>query len=80
MRGGQEVAAVEVKLLSDLGPQQLARYRAAFPSVEVYRVLHLGKLPVNLRGATPWESLTWESVLEACSSSTNGWVAITARA
>lgn len=49
MRGGQEVAAVEVQLLSDLGPQQLARYRAAFPSVEVYRVLHLDKLPVNLR-------------------------------
>lgn len=79
MRVGQEVAAVEVKPLSDLGPQQLAHYRAAFPSVEVYCVLHLGELPVNLRGATPWESPTWESVLEACSS-TNGWVAITARA
>jgi len=44
MRVGQEVAAVEVKLLSDLGPQQLARYRAAFPSVEVYCVRHLGEL------------------------------------
>lgn len=53
MSGGQEVAAVEVKLLSDLGPQQLAPYRAAFPSVEIYRVLHLDKLPVSLRGAAP---------------------------
>ncbi|HSK55482.1 MAG TPA: hypothetical protein VK908_09515 [Jiangellales bacterium] len=29
---GHEVAAIEVKLLSDLGPQQLTRYQAAFPS------------------------------------------------
>lgn len=80
LREGREVAAVEVKLLSDLGPQQLARYHAAFPSVEVYRVLHLEGLPVNLRGTAPWESLTWESVLVASARSENSWVATTARA
>lgn len=77
---GKDVAAIEVKLFSDLGPQQLARYRAAFPSAGEYRVLYLERLPVNLRGAAPWESLTWESVLGAYVRSENPWVATAARA
>jgi hypothetical protein len=40
-KDGIGAAAVEVKLLSDLGPQQLERYVAAFPSARVHRVLHL---------------------------------------
>lgn len=80
LQDGQDVAAIEVKLLSDLGPQQLARYQAAFPSAGLYRALHLERLPVNLRGAAPWESLTWESVLGAYAHSENPWVATTARA
>jgi hypothetical protein len=79
-RDGGQVAAIEVKLLSDLGPQQLARYRVAFPSAGEYRVLHLERLPVNLRGAAPWESLTWESFLGAHVRSENPWVATTAQA
>jgi hypothetical protein len=79
-RGGRGVAAIEVKVLSDLGPQQLVRYSAAFPDTDRYRVLHLDRLPVNLREATPWESLTWESVLQAYVNSDNPWVATTARA
>lgn len=79
-RCGRGVAAVEVKVLSDLGPQQLVRYSAAFPDAQTYRVLHLDRLPVNLREATPWESLTWESVLQAYVNSDNLWVSTTARA
>lgn len=77
---GLEVAAIEVKLLSDLGPQQLERYQVAFPTAGEYRVLHLDTLPVNLLGASPWESLTWESMLIAYARSTNAWVATTAQA
>lgn len=77
---GREVAAIEVKLLSDLGPQQLARYAIAFPAVKVYRVLHLARLPVNLHRAGPWQSLTWESVLTAYASSDHPWVRTTATA
>jgi hypothetical protein len=80
LHGRQEVAAIEVKLLSDLGPPQLERYHAAFPTAGHYRVLHLGTLPVNLLGATPWESLTWESVLTAHAKSEVSWVATTSRA
>jgi hypothetical protein len=80
LQDGHEVAAIEVKLLSDLGPKQLDRYRAAFPTTGEYRVLHLGGLPVNLRGADPWQSLTWESVLGAYADSQHAWVSTTARA
>jgi hypothetical protein len=77
---GRSTAAIEVKLLSDLGLRQLERYRAAFPAVETYRVLHLDTLPVNLRGVASWESLTWESVLTAYAASEHPWVSATARA
>jgi hypothetical protein len=77
---GRQTAAIEVKLLSDLGPQQLTRYEAAFPDAGQYRVLHLAGLPVNLREAPAWTSLTWEHVLEAYAHSSNPWVATTARA
>jgi hypothetical protein len=77
---GRSTAAIEVKLLSNLGPRQLERYRAAFPAVETHRVLHLDTLPVNLRGVASWESLTWESVLNAYAASEHPWVSATARA
>ena len=77
---GRQTAAIEVKLLSDLGPQQLARYEVAFPDAGSHRVLHLGGLPVNLREAPAWSPLTWEDVLAAYAGSVNAWVATTARA
>ena len=80
MMDGVAAAAIEVKLLSDLGPKQLQRYVAAFPAARVHRVLHLEGLPVNLQRMKPWESLTWESVLRTHADSTNAWVATTARA
>lgn len=79
-KDGVAAAAIEVKLLSDLGPNQLQRYVAAFPAARVHRVLHLDGLPVNLQGEKPWQSLTWESVLIAYAGSNNAWVASTAQA
>lgn len=80
LRDSVEVAAVEVKLLSDLGAKQLDRYLTAFPSASAYRVLHLARLPVNLQSAAPWTSLTWEEVLSAYARSEHVWVSTTARA
>ncbi len=77
---GQATAAIEVKLLSDLGPHQLKRYQSAFHSVGVFRVLHLDTLPVNLHDAPQWESLTWEDVLTAHANSEHPWVSSTALA
>ena len=77
---GKRVAAIEVKLLSDLGPRQLARYQAAFTDADTFVVLHLDALPVNLHNADPWKALTWEAVLDACAASLNSWVATTAAA
>ena len=79
-RTGTAVAAVEVKVLSDLGLDQLTRYESAFPNLEAYFVLHLASLPVNVRGALPWRSLAWEDVLAAYAESEHPWVAATAQA
>jgi len=80
LRDGRQLAAIEVKVLSDLGPQQLARYLDAFPDAGSHHVLHLGRLPLSLRAAPQWRSLTWESVLTAYSDSAHPWVAATAQA
>lgn len=79
-RAGAAVAAIEVKVLSDLGVDQLTRYQAAFPNLEAYCVLHLAALPVNVRDTEPWRSLAWEDVLAAYADTDHLWVAATARA
>jgi hypothetical protein len=80
LRAETPTAAIEVKLLSDLGPRQLTRYLESFPGAQTYVVLHLERLPVTLRRAHPWRALTWEAVLDAYAASTNSWVATTAQA
>lgn len=47
-RGKRSVAAIEVKVLSDLGLGQLNRYESAFADAASYFVLHLGQLPLSL--------------------------------
>ena len=79
-RAGVAVAAIEVKVLSDLGIDQLTRYESAFPNLEAYCVLHFAALPVNVRDTDPWRSLAWEDVLPAYADSDHFWVAATARA
>lgn len=80
LRADKQLAAIEVKVLADLGPQQLARYEAASPDASTHFVLHLGDLPLYLRAAPRWQSLTWESVLSTYSESAHPWVSATARA
>lgn len=52
IREEKQLAMIEAKVLADLGPQQLARYEAAFPEAESRFVLHLASLPLSL-GAAP---------------------------
>jgi hypothetical protein len=79
LRKGTPLAAIEVKLLADLGVRQLDRYAAAFPEVERRFVLHLAGLPLSLRAAPGWLPLTWESVLRAYAAhSHHDWVRATA--
>ena len=80
LRDGRRIAAIEVKMLSDLGERQLARYRAAFSDAESFYVLHLGQLPVHHGSAPGWHSLTWETVLSAYAGSDHPWVSTTAQA
>ena len=54
MQEKRQVAAIEVKVLSDLGLDQLARYTRAFPDVESRYVLHLAALPVNTTTTPGW--------------------------
>lgn len=77
--GERQIAAIEVKVLSDLGLDQLARYTAAFPDAEHRYVLHLASLPVNTTATPGWGELSWESVLAAYSMSDHPWVAATAK-
>lgn len=72
LHSGRQTAAIEVKLLSDLGPRQLTRYHPAYPKAGSYRMLHLGGLPVNVRETPAWAPLTWEDVLDAYAD-THGW-------
>ncbi|HWJ65129.1 MAG TPA: hypothetical protein VNT31_00485 [Nocardioides sp.] len=78
--GGGCIAAIEVKVLSDLGPDQLARYSAAFPGAKARYVLHLAALPVNTTTTPGWGELSWETVLASYSRSAHPWVAATAKA
>lgn len=77
-RGAARIAVIEVKVLSDLGLDQLQRYRKTVPEAGSYWVLHLKQLPLTL--PTPWQTLTWEDVLAAYAASEHAWVARTARA
>jgi hypothetical protein len=76
----RDVVAIEAKILSDLGPRQLERYEAAFPAVSQRWVLQLRQIPLDLRAAPAWRSLTWEDVLAAYAVSSHAWVATTASA
>lgn len=78
--GDRQVAAIEVKVLSDLGLDQLARYTAAFPGAERRYVLHLASLPVNTTSTPGWSELSWETVLSEYSASKHPWVAATSTA
>ncbi|WP_414655731.1 PD-(D/E)XK nuclease family protein [Flexivirga sp.] len=73
-RNGQQIAAIEVKVLSDLGLDQLTRYTSAFPQAQRRFVLHLSSLPVNADFPPGWDELSWEDVLSAYAESDHPWV------
>lgn len=74
------IAAIEVKVLSGPGPDQLSRYCASFSHTRSHRLVHLEGLGFDLSQTPCWNSLTWESILSAYSESSDAWVATTARA
>jgi hypothetical protein len=78
--GGARIAVIEVKVLADLGPQQLERYRRAVPDADAYVLVHPERLAVPLHDAGPWQAVTWETLLRAYEDSDHSWAAATARA
>lgn len=78
--GDAPVALIEVKVLSDLGLDQLDRYDLAFPPGAKRLVLHLGALPTHVEAHPAWTAITWEEVLAVYANSADPWVAATATA
>lgn len=72
------VAVIEAKVLAPVGEDQLARYAERVPA-DCYRLLELERFRTS-PGDDPWQSLTWESLLDAYTRSDNPWVSSTARA
>lgn len=73
--------AVEAKVLSGLGRDQLARYRRAWPDATRYVLLTPRDFPIQLDARSAgWQVLAWETLLQALCGSANPWVAQTASA
>ncbi len=77
---GQLRTVLEAKVLSGLGREQLARYRAAWPDAANYVLLTLRRFPIGIDArAEGWREVSWETLLEALATSKDAWVARTAR-
>ena len=76
--GDDLVGVIEVKVLSGLGVNQLARYRPALPDATSYVTVFPRQLPVSV--PSDWKPVTWEDLLGAFSRSRVPWVAETAAA
>lgn len=73
--------AVEAKVLSGLGRDQLSRYRSAWPDATNYVLLTLDDFPIRLDARSEgWQTLAWEVLLQNLAGSANAWVAQTASA
>jgi hypothetical protein len=77
---GRPTAVFEVKVLAGLGPKQLERYRAAEPDADAYVVVHPERLVVDLQGASQWDGMTWERLLDAFAEGRHPWVSALATA
>jgi len=71
--------AVEVKVLSGLGPQQLRRYGELTREVDHHILIFPERMPTATAG-TGWRGVTWEELLGAFTTSEKTWVAETAHA
>ena len=76
--GDALVGVIEVKVLSGLGTNQLARYRRALPGAASYVAVYPRRLPVSV--PSDWRPITWEDLLGAFTHSRVPWVAETAAA
>lgn len=72
--GGLTVA-IEAKVLSVLGRDQLDRYQQRFEGAVKYVVLYSDRLGLNAPTDSAWESLSWERVIKAYEASAVPWVA-----
>lgn len=81
---GRTVAVMEVKLLAELGNEQLERYYRYVdePDREGCRFLavSLQRIRLNTEHAVEWDNRTWEGLLAPFVSSPVPWVATTAAA
>ncbi len=74
----RQLAAIEAKVLSDLGADQLERCARISSGAVGYWLLYLGSLPLHLPSGSVWRPLTWDGVLTAYADSADLWVAATA--
>jgi len=77
---GRLRTVLEAKVLSGLGPGQLARYDTAYPGARTYLVAHPARLIIDPGTGSPWRAISWETLLAAFTKSRNAWVAETSAA
>jgi hypothetical protein len=77
---GQLHTVLEAKVLSGLGPAQLARYERAYPEAKMYLLAYPGRLVIDPGPGSKWRGITWESLLGGFAASSDPWVAQTSAA
>ena len=77
---GRLHAIFEVKVLSGLGPHQLARYAQAYLDADSYLLVYPARLVIDPGAGSRWRGVTWEALLDAFIHSANPWVAETSAA
>ncbi len=77
---GRLRTVLEAKVLSGLGPSQLARYGTAYPGAGTYLVVHPARLVIDPGAGSDWRAISWEVLLAPFTRSPNPWVAETSAA
>lgn len=78
--GGTLRCAVEVKVLSGLGLEQLRRYQESYPGAAKYLIVAPAQFPLPAQDNPGWQQGSWEELLSKLATSGNVWVRDTARA
>lgn len=78
--GGTLRAALEVKVLSGLGLEQLKRYRQSYPGAGRYVLVAPAQFPLPAQDNPGWEQQSWEDLIGALTGSEHVWVRESARA
>jgi hypothetical protein len=77
---GRLLTVLEAKVLSGLGPTQLARYDRAYPAAETRLLAYPARLVIDPGTSSSWRGITWEALLGAFAASMDPWVARTSSA